>query len=227
MKLALAVWEGRISPVFDVSREILILSVEDGTIARTHREIMASADPVYRVSKLAELNVQTLICGAVSGPLAHMLAAYGIHTLPFTAGKVEEVVAAYLADALPNPGMSMPGCRGRCRRARQSALQESQREGRASIGERRGARQSALQESQPIKPLGSSVRYREQEERTMPNRDGTGPGGSGQGRRGCGGRQRRGGQVGQQRGQKPGRGIGQGRKMAQNPGDASGTDAGK
>jgi len=116
MRVALAVWEGRISPVFDVSRELLILSVENGTVARKHRETIAGENPVHRASRLAELNIQTLICGAVSAPLANMLGARGIRTLPFTAGRVEEVIAAYLADALPNTEMSMPGCRGRCRR---------------------------------------------------------------------------------------------------------------
>ncbi len=203
MRVALAVWKGRISPVFDVSRQILIISVENGSVAGTHHETFANDDPVYRASRLAELRISTLICGAVSRPLADMLAAQGIQTIPFTAGETDEVIAAYLADTLPNPGMSMPGC----------------------CGQRRHCRQGVLQ-----KPPGSRMLYREQKGGgIMPNADGTGPGkGSGQGKGRCGsGKQGCGGQSGQKGGQTqgPGCGTGQGRKQGQ--GTGSGNDADK
>jgi predicted Fe-Mo cluster-binding NifX family protein len=189
MRVAFAVWKGRISPVFDVSRQILILSVENGSIAGTHCETFANDDPVYRASRLAELDISTLICGAVSRPLADMLAAQGIQTIPFTAGETDAVIAAYLADALPNPGMSMPGCGTRRRHCRQNLSEKY------------------------------NILHREQRGGgRMPNTDGTGPGkGSGQGKGGCGtGKQGCGGKGGQTQG--PGCGSGQGRKQGQGPG---------
>jgi predicted Fe-Mo cluster-binding NifX family protein len=120
MKVALAVWKGRISPVFDVSRQVLVLDIENNSVTGATHETIRHDDPVRRVSRLMELDVHTLICGAISQSLVNMLDMRGIGTISFIAGGVDEVIDAYLAGALPNPGLSMPGCcaqrrqRGRC-----------------------------------------------------------------------------------------------------------------
>jgi len=115
MRAALAIWNGRVSPVFDVSRQILVLDIENGNIVAKSEE-MLDDDPVRKAGTLARLKVETLLCGAISRPLSGMLAAYGIRIIPFIAGDSDEVILAYLAGDLPNPRMSMPGCCGRRRR---------------------------------------------------------------------------------------------------------------
>jgi len=110
MRVAVAVWKDRISPVFDVSRNILVLDIENGIITCKHEERFASDNSAHKLTKLAELRVQKLICGAISQPLAHMLTSNGIKTLSFIAGDIEEVIAAYLSGNLSNPALSMPGC---------------------------------------------------------------------------------------------------------------------
>ncbi len=113
IKLALAVWDKRISPVLDASKRLLVLEMEGGKIlSRTEHEIRGD-DPYRRAMQLAELGIETLICGAVSRPLAEMMASQGIRLVPFVAGGVEEVLAAFLSGRLPNPALAMPGC---CRR---------------------------------------------------------------------------------------------------------------
>ena len=114
MRAALAIWNGRISPVFDVSRQILVLDIENGTIVAKNEE-MLDDDPVRKAGTLARLKVETLLCGAISRPLSDILASYGIRIIPFIAGDSDEVILAYLAGDLPNPLMSMPGCCGRRR----------------------------------------------------------------------------------------------------------------
>jgi predicted Fe-Mo cluster-binding NifX family protein len=116
MKVALATWNGRISPVFDVARQVLMLEVEDGRVIARHEERLPGTEPQTQMARLTGLAPQTLICGAISQPLAAMLAAAGMRVIPFTAGAVEEVLAAWLAGSLPNPALSMPGCCGRMRR---------------------------------------------------------------------------------------------------------------
>ncbi|MFH1992961.1 MAG: NifB/NifX family molybdenum-iron cluster-binding protein [Pseudomonadota bacterium] len=118
MRVAVAVWKDRISPVFDVSRDILVLDIENGIITGKHGERFASDNSAHKLTRLAELRVQKLICGAISQPLADMLTSNGIKTLSFIAGGIEEVIAAYLAGNLPNPALSMPGCCSRRRRSR-------------------------------------------------------------------------------------------------------------
>lgn len=118
MKLALAVWNGRVSPVFDAAGHLLVLEAEGDRIVRRREEDLAADEPHHKAARLAELGVETLICGAVSRPLAEMIAARGVRLIPFVAGGTDEVVAAFLAGALPAPDLTMPGCCGRRMRFR-------------------------------------------------------------------------------------------------------------
>jgi predicted Fe-Mo cluster-binding NifX family protein len=113
-KIALAVWNNRISPVFDASRTILVVHLEKETVIGRELEVFDNDNPVYKLRRLSDLGIHTLICGAISRELAQMLIARGIKTLPFVTGAVDEVLAAYLAGGLPSLRFSMPGCRGRC-----------------------------------------------------------------------------------------------------------------
>jgi predicted Fe-Mo cluster-binding NifX family protein len=115
---ALTVWEGRISPVFDVSREAIVLTVEQGSVTARHRESLAAPTPALRVERLVRLGIDTLVCGAISEPLRQALEARGVRVLGFVAGEVDEVASAFVAGSLPSAALSMPGCRGRNRRLR-------------------------------------------------------------------------------------------------------------
>ncbi len=113
MRLALAMWNGRISPVFDVSRQVHVVDIEDGRVIARHEEALPGTELCAQVSRLSTLAPHVLICGAISRPLADLLAAANVEVISFTAGPVEDVLAAWLAGSLPNPALSMPGCRGR------------------------------------------------------------------------------------------------------------------
>jgi len=137
MKVALTVWNGRISPVFDVSRKILVLDIHDGVVAGKREEQVEGIDPAQKAGKLAQWQVRELICGAISRPLAGLFAAYGIRTIPFVAGDAEDVIEAYLARKLPNRSMAMPGyCGGGRRRFR--GRSENEKEDIPMFGKRRG-----------------------------------------------------------------------------------------
>lgn len=111
MKIALAVWNGRISPVFDVSRELLVVEAEHGRTAERIRVHFSNDHPMHKVRRLLEMEVEVLLCGAVSRQLLETLEASGIKVLAFVSGEVEPVIAAYLRGRLPSPEMTMPGCR--------------------------------------------------------------------------------------------------------------------
>jgi len=117
MTVAFAVWDNRISPVFDTAGTVLLVEVEGGGVAG-RREVPIAADlPTAKVARLKALGVEALVCGAISRPLAEAIAAEGIRLVPFVAGTVEEVMAAYAQGLLPGPAFVMPGC-GRRRRGR-------------------------------------------------------------------------------------------------------------
>lgn len=118
MKVAVAIWNDRISPVFDVSRRVLVLDIENGRVRDRCEYQFANDNPMHKIHMLKEMEIGTLICGAVSRHLFQMVNTSGVITIPFIAGNVDEVIDAFLAGALPNPRLSMPGCDTRKRQAR-------------------------------------------------------------------------------------------------------------
>jgi len=130
MKVALSVFNGRISPVFDVSRQLLVLDLGDGGVMAREEASFEHDDPMHRTSRLAGLKVDTLICGAISRQLASSINACGIRMIPFIAGDIEEVIDAFLSNGLPAPELAMPGCRGQGRRHRCSRKRDSREDRR-------------------------------------------------------------------------------------------------
>jgi len=101
--------------VFDVARRILLLDIQEGKVLTRREATLPGVNPWQQAARMEELKPEILICGAISGPLAGLLAAKGIRVVPFIAGAVNEVIDAYLAGSLPNRALAMPGCCGRGR----------------------------------------------------------------------------------------------------------------
>jgi len=121
-KAAFAYWDNRIAPVFDSARQLYLVELNDsGQITAEARETLPDDQPVQKVLRLAELAVDTLVCGAISRSLQEILCAYGIRLVPFVAGELPEVIQAWRSDDLHGEAFAMPGCRGRRRSLRQRA----------------------------------------------------------------------------------------------------------
>ena len=110
MRVALTVWEGRVSPVFDVCREALVLDIENRQVAASSKQPLSCAAPSNKTQLLVDRGVHTLICGAISNELLGELESKGIQVIAFIAGDVESVIAAFAAGDLPNAKFTMPGC---------------------------------------------------------------------------------------------------------------------
>lgn len=125
-KIAIPTWKGRVSPVMDTARVLMIAEWSEGhEVSKTTVEI-----PLIGISHLAQflrdLRIDALICGAISHHLEHMLITVGVKPYPWYRGDVDKIVAAYLGGFLHNENFLLPGCRrrgrggGRCRRGRAS-----------------------------------------------------------------------------------------------------------
>jgi predicted Fe-Mo cluster-binding NifX family protein len=184
MKIALTVWENRISPVFDAATMILLAEIQNGGVL--NRQFFPFNPAVsWRLGEmLKEMGVSVLICGAISKVPANTLNISGIKLIPFISGETEKILSAYAKGNPIIPAFSMPGIGKQCRR--------------------RGNRQMycTQQKEVAIMPRGDG---------TGPL--GQGPG-SGKGRGGCKrGTGSPAGQIrgtGQGRGRKGGQGTGQG-----------------
>lgn len=127
MQVAISTWQGRVSPVFDTTRRIIVVLVEDGREMSRSEEILIKRFPPLRVQRLVDLEVEVLICGAISRPLSEMCSSAGIKIIPWVSGTTDEVLQAFIDGNLPNPEHTMPGC---CRQKMKS--------GRGAPGPRRG-----------------------------------------------------------------------------------------
>ena len=109
MRVAIPVWEGRVSPVLDVAGRLLLVDVDDRhEVSRLLEKVDTSLLP-QRVRRFCELGVEVVICGAVSRPLADMLHVSGITVYSCIVGEVEDVLNSYLRDGVPDSSFSMPG----------------------------------------------------------------------------------------------------------------------
>ena len=115
LKVAIPIWDGRVSPVMDTACHLLVVDFADGReVSRETWDIPQVIIP-YRVNFLADRGINVLICGAISHQFEQMLAASGIKPIPWFGGDVDEIIAAYVGGALQNDNYRLPGC-GRRRR---------------------------------------------------------------------------------------------------------------
>ena len=109
MKIAIPVWEGRISPLFDVARQLLIIAVEDGREQNRWKVSLGNEWLPFRVHRLVDLEVNVLICGGVSRPLADLLQASRITVISQIKGEPDQILNAYLNGNIAAPRFAMPG----------------------------------------------------------------------------------------------------------------------
>ena len=109
MKLALTVWEDRISPVADSARKLLVVEIGSRSIRDRKLEHFINESIFERARRLADLDTRILICGAISDFFAGLVKGYGIRLIPRIRGQVEEVVDAFLGETLTDPKFAMIG----------------------------------------------------------------------------------------------------------------------
>ena len=110
MKVALTVWENRISPVFDSARMLMVTRIENGKLGGRQNKPFHGASPLSRATQIVDLDIEVLICGAVSDFTAMLIEGRGIQVIPFITGNAEEILDAYVAGTLSDARFRMPGC---------------------------------------------------------------------------------------------------------------------
>ncbi len=140
MRIAIPVWSGRVSPVFDVAGQLVLADVDAGTEVARQARALEETDPAGRTRRLVQLGTDVLICGAISRPLEAMLTAAGIQVVAQTCGPAEEVLEAFVSGQMDAPAFRMPGCRGRRRQFRRAGGAGRGRGGQGGgrAGQRRG-----------------------------------------------------------------------------------------
>ncbi len=110
MKVAIPLWNECVSNVFDFAHRLLLVEIESGEEINRSEVELKTESLLQRAGQLKSLEVDVLVCGAISRALAHMVTASGIQVLPYVTGRVDDVLQAYLTGQLVRPQFTMPGC---------------------------------------------------------------------------------------------------------------------
>ena len=111
MKAAVSIWQDRVAPVFDVSDTIVVVEIKKSTVNAKSLERLDANDSSAKILKMVRLEIDMLVCGAVSRSLCDLIAASGILVVPFVSGQVNEVIQALMDDRLNEERFDMPGRR--------------------------------------------------------------------------------------------------------------------
>lgn len=112
MRIALPIWENRISPVLDTAKQLLVVDVDGDK--ETSREIhtLPAVSLVHRIETLGHLGVDLLVCSAITRPLFIELTKSGIRIIPNVCGDADEIIKCIIAGEPIEARFAMPG-RGR------------------------------------------------------------------------------------------------------------------
>ena len=110
MKIAIPVWNGRVSPVFDVAKAIRVVDVDVGSRCVADGSIH-SIDVGRPVSTLIALGVEVLVCSAVSPPIEAAVWLAGVEVISDICGSPDEILAALAAGDTQLSRCRSPGSR--------------------------------------------------------------------------------------------------------------------
>jgi predicted Fe-Mo cluster-binding NifX family protein len=111
-KIAIPHHLGYVSPVFDVARNILIVSARDGQGQEREKVALETGDPFLRAQQMKNLGIDVVVCGAISRPYETALLAKGIEVRHSICGPLEEVLSAVFEGTLEDARFIMPGFAG-------------------------------------------------------------------------------------------------------------------
>ena len=111
MRIAVPIWENRISPVLDTASRLLIIEIEDQKEASRFETLLDEQDIYRRCLRIQGLGINTLICGAISCPFLRLLMASNIKIIYGISGNTEDVLEAYFEGTINHTRFLMPGFR--------------------------------------------------------------------------------------------------------------------
>jgi predicted Fe-Mo cluster-binding NifX family protein len=95
MKIALTICDGRVSPIFETSREVLIIALDAGQETSRTLHLVDGDSTAHRIRWLADEGVNVLICGGIMTSITEMLHAAGVGVVDRARGTVDEALMQY------------------------------------------------------------------------------------------------------------------------------------
>jgi len=121
MKVAIPLFNNRVSPRFEFAPTLLLATVEDNKVLEKKEVNLRNYDIFQRSALLKELGVDTLICGIIKAFITRLLNWRNIQVISSISGDAEEVLQRFLQGNLGpscipfSPGRGHHRCHGRNR----------------------------------------------------------------------------------------------------------------
>ncbi|MBP9023865.1 MAG: NifB/NifX family molybdenum-iron cluster-binding protein [Spirochaetes bacterium] len=118
MKIAITVWNGRISPLFDSASNVCIY--ENSREADFSKQLISFSDQSAEAKAdiLLQNGIDLLICGAVSFDAERILSQKGVAVYAYLSGEADEIIKTIMSNRPIYDKFAMPGCtrKRQCRR---------------------------------------------------------------------------------------------------------------
>jgi predicted Fe-Mo cluster-binding NifX family protein len=112
MKIAIPIFGNRISPRFDFSPEMWIITVENGKLVNQKKLPIANLNLPQRLEQVTSNEVDKVICGGIDGFSRNQLGSRGIDVVQDVIGDAEVVFDLFMKGRL-RPGFCCERRRGR------------------------------------------------------------------------------------------------------------------
>ena len=111
-RIAIPVFESRVSPVLDSCRRIVVLDIEGGREILRQEVYLEKMSIHERLEVITRWGIRKIICAGVSDVMCKFLAGKNIALISGIAGELEKIINAYICNCLDDPCFLMPGKRG-------------------------------------------------------------------------------------------------------------------
>jgi len=109
MRIALPIWQDKVSPLLDTASRLLIVDTKNKTEVFRFETYLDEVDISRRCQRIQSMELDVLICGALSRPFAMMLKAGGIDLIAGITGQIEKVLQTFLHNRRLLSHYLMPG----------------------------------------------------------------------------------------------------------------------
>jgi len=96
MKVAIPVFNNRVSPTFDFASTIVIATVDNEKVDERKEYSLNNLNVVRRSALLNELGVNVLICGGISCFTHRLLMDNEIEVISLVQGEIEEILTLFI-----------------------------------------------------------------------------------------------------------------------------------
>ncbi len=110
-RVAIPVFESRVSPVLDSCQRMVVVDIEKGCEIRRQVLTLDKMSIHERIEVMARWGIRKIICAGISEVMCKILASKNITLVSGIAGELEKIIDAYICNHLDDACYIMPGKR--------------------------------------------------------------------------------------------------------------------